>query len=137
MDRERGDHRLARRVFECEWCSEQGHHAVARELIHGSLVAVHLSEDALKRAVHQSVHRLGAELLRQLGRVGEVGKEHGDVLALALECRLLAQDLFDQVFGRVVARCRRVCPRWVPRVGCRNGCRIGTPGGWAASRRRS
>ena len=108
MDRECGDHRLARRVFECEWCPEQSHHAVARELIHGSLVAVHLSEDALKRAVHQSVHVLGAELLGQLRRIREVRKEHGDVFAFALECRLLTQDLFDQVFGRVVTRCGRV-----------------------------
>ncbi len=54
------------------------------------------------------MHPLRAELLRQLRRIGEVRKEHRDVLAFTLECRLLTQDLFDQVFGRVVTRRGRV-----------------------------
>ena len=85
LDRERGRDRAHRVVLVRDRRAEERHHAVARELIHGALVAVHRLHDRLKAAVHDAVQILGIEARRERGEARDVGEQHGHELALAFE----------------------------------------------------
>ena len=65
--------------------AEQGHEAVAQELVDRPLVAVDLAQGQLEEPVQQEVHGLRSQPLRQGGRAHQVAEEHGDLLALALQ----------------------------------------------------
>ena len=81
--------RAARRAWS-SWAigrPEQGHEAVAQELVDRPLVAVDLGEGQLEEPVEQQVHGLGPQPLGQRRRAHEVAEEDGDLLALALRGR--------------------------------------------------
>ncbi len=103
MHRESGRHRATRRVLEGDRGAEERHHAVAGELVDGSLVLVHLVEDGLDAAVDDLPDPL------RIGRFGEGGEPHHvhehdrDVFAFPLEGIPRGQDPLGEVLGRELA----------------------------------
>ena len=81
--------------------AEQGHDAVAHDLVHRALVAVDGLHHPLQYGIEQLARLFGIAIGEQLHRALEVGEEDGDLLALALEGGLRGQDLLGQVLGRV------------------------------------
>ena len=65
--------------------AEQRHDAVAHHLVDGALVAVDGLHHALEDRVEELAGLLGIAVGEQLHRALEIGEEHGDLLALALE----------------------------------------------------
>jgi hypothetical protein len=61
---------------------EDGHEAVAQELVDRPLVAVDLGEGELEEAVEQQVHRLRPQPLGERRRPHEVAEDDRDLLAL-------------------------------------------------------
>ena len=89
--------------------AEEGHDPVAHHLVHGALVAVDGLHHVLEHGIEELARLLGIAVGEQLHRALEVGEEHGDLLALALERRLGGEDLLGEVLGGV--RLRGVEPR--------------------------
>ena len=83
---------------------EQRHDAVAHDLVHRALVAMHRFHHPLEDRVEQPPRFLGIAIGEQLHRSFEVGEEHGDLLALALEGGARGQDLVGEMLGRVALR---------------------------------
>ena len=95
--RERG---AARVVLVGERGAEEGHEAIAEELVDRALVAMHLGEGGLEEGVDEDVHPLRPEPLGERSGPNQIAEEHGDWLALA----------FQRVLGVRIrsARCRGV-----------------------------
>jgi hypothetical protein len=106
LDRETREHGAPRCALEGQGRAEERHDAVAGELVHRALIAVHLVEDAPEALIHERVHRLRVGALGQRGVVCDISEQDRDVAAFALERRLLGQDAVDEVPGRVRARIR-------------------------------
>ena len=85
--------------------AEERHDAVAGELVHRALEAVHPLGEELEEAIEDVVPLLGIELLGVLHRALHVGEEHRDLLALALERGTGAEDLLGEM--RRGIRCGR------------------------------
>jgi hypothetical protein len=81
--------------------AEQGHKAIAEELVDGPLVAVHLAQGQVEELIEQRVHGLRAQALGQSRGVGQVAEEYGDLLALAFKGGTGGKDFFSQVPGSV------------------------------------
>src|SRR5262249_2387714 len=77
--------------------AEERHDAVAGELVHRPLEAVHARSEDGEETIDDPVPLLGIELLGQLHRALHVGEKHRDLLALALEHAAGAEDLLGQV----------------------------------------
>src|SRR3990170_1298714 len=101
LDPQRRVRRPSRAVLVADWRAEERHHAVARVLVDRPLEAVDLRRDQLEAPVHDPVHLLRVELLRQGREPCDVREEHGDLSALPFEGRPPLQDLLGQVLGRV------------------------------------
>jgi len=84
--------------------AEQGHDAVAHDLVHGAVVAVHGVDHARQHGIEQPACLLRIAIGQQLHRSFEIGEEHRHLLALALQCALGAEDLLGDVLGRVLRR---------------------------------
>ncbi len=82
-------------------CSEEGHDAVTHHLVDGTLVAVNGLHHVLQHRVEQLARLLGVTVGQQLHRALEIGKQHGDLLPLALQGGLGGQDLLGEVPGRI------------------------------------
>ena len=65
--------------------AEERHDPVAHDLVDGALVAVDGLHHPLEHGVEELARLLGVAVGEQLHRALEVGEEHGDLLALALE----------------------------------------------------
>ena len=91
--------------------AEERHDPVAHHLVDGALVAVDGLHHPLEDGIEELARLLGIAVGEQLHRALEVGEEHGDLLALALERRLGGEDLLGEVLGGVRLRCRRTDPR--------------------------
>ena len=86
--------------------AEEGHDAVAEELVDRALVAVDLVQHQLEGPGHEAVDVLGVEPLGERGEPRDVGEEDRDLLALALQGAPRGEDLLGQVLGRVrLGRC--------------------------------
>jgi hypothetical protein len=81
--------------------AEEGHDAVAEELVHGPFVAVDLGQHQLEGARHDGVDVLRIEPLGERGESGNVDEEDRDLLSLTLECRARSEDLIREVLGRI------------------------------------
>jgi hypothetical protein len=106
----RGVARSDRVLFVRDRRAEQRHDAVAHHLVDRALVVVHGFDHPLEHTVEQSARVLGVAVGEQLHRSLEVGEEHGDVLALALERVLRRADPLGQVrrgIGRRRCKARR------------------------------
>src|SRR5258706_11465612 len=84
-----------------EWRAEDRHDTVAHDLIDGAFVAVDGFHHALEHRIEQLAGVLGIAIREQLERALDVGEEHRDLLALALQRAAVAQDLFGEVSRRV------------------------------------
>ena len=91
-------------VLEGERRAEESHDAVAHHLVHRALVAVHGLHHLFQHGVEETLGVLGVAVRQELGGALEVGEQHRDLLALAFERVLGAEDLFGQVLGCVVDR---------------------------------
>ena len=98
---ERGVARAHRVVLVGERRAEQRHDPVAHHLVDGALVAVDGLHHPLEHGVEELARLLGIAVGEQLHRALEVGEEHGDLLALALERALRGEDLLGEVLGGV------------------------------------
>ena len=65
--------------------AEERHDPVAHDLVDGALVAVDGFHHALEHGVEELARLLGIAVGEQLHRALQVGEEHGDLLALALQ----------------------------------------------------
>ncbi len=73
--------------------AEQGHEAVAQELVDGPLVAVDRPQGELEEPVDQEMHDLRSEPLRQPSGPDHVAEDDGDLLALPFQGDPGLQDL--------------------------------------------
>ena len=101
---ERGVARAHGVILVGERRAEEGHDPVAHHLVHGALVAVDGLHHAFEHGVEELARLLGIAVGEQLHRALEVGEEHGDLLALALQRGLGGEDLLGQVLGGVGLR---------------------------------
>ena len=81
--------------------AEEGHDPVAHDPVHGALVAVDRLNHAFEHRVEELLRVLGVAVSKQLHRTLDVGEQHGDLLALALEGCPGGQDLVGKVLRRV------------------------------------
>ena len=81
--------------------AEQRHDPVAHHLVDGALVAVDGLHHPLEDRVEELPRLLGVAVGEQLHRALEVGEEHRDLLALALEGGLRGEDLLGEVLRGV------------------------------------
>jgi len=65
----------------------------------------------LIEGIAESTATFGVAVGEQLHRALEIGEEHGDLLALALEGGLGGEDLLGQVLGGIAVRRTRRCAR--------------------------
>ena len=72
-------------VFMGQRGPKQRHDAVAHDLVHRALVAVHGGHHALQHRVEELAGLFGIAVGQQLHRAFEVGKQHRDLLALAFQ----------------------------------------------------
>ncbi len=89
-DRKRGAHGTLRVVLVRDGRSEDGHHRVADELLHGAAVPLQLPSQPPVVAREHGAHVLRVELLGAAREADEIGEEHGHDLALlaGLPCLL-------------------------------------------------
>ena len=71
--------------------AEEGHDAIAHDLVDGALVAMNRLHHAFEYGVEQPARVLGISVGEQLHRPLQVSEEHRDLLALALEGGLRGQ----------------------------------------------
>jgi hypothetical protein len=84
--------------------AEERHDPVAHDLVDGAFVTVDGLHHVLEDRVQEPTRLLGITVGEQLHRALEVGEEHGDLLAFALEGGLGGQDLLDEMLRRVRPR---------------------------------
>ena len=89
--------------------AEERHEAVPEVLVDGSLVAVDGGGHQPQHLVQDPMHELGADLLGEPGRIGEVGEQHGQLLALPLLGAARGQAALGEVRRSVGGR-RRARP---------------------------
>ena len=85
--------------------TKERHNAIAQHLVDGTLEAVHGVHHQMNGRIEELLGGFGVEALNEPGGVLEVGKEHGDLLALAFQGRAGREDLLGQVGRRVGERC--------------------------------
>src|SRR5215813_5917574 len=98
---ERGIASPHRMVFVGEGSAEEGHDAVTHHLIDGSLVAMNGLHQPFEDGIENLASLLRVAIGEELHRALEVGEEHGDLLALALEPTLREEDLLREMLGRI------------------------------------
>ena len=81
--------------------TKQGHQAIPQDLVHGALEAVHGVHHQVNGRIEELLGGFGVEALDQPGGVLEVGKEHGDLLALPCQSRAGRENLLSQMGRRI------------------------------------
>ena len=84
-------------VFMGQRRPEQGHDAVAQDLVDRAFVAVHGVHHEVQHRIQDLPGLFRIEAGDQLRRALDVGKEHGDLLALAFQCCARGEDFLSQV----------------------------------------
>ena len=74
---------------------------IARELVDGAFIPMHLLCQDLETPVHEGMHIFRIEGPGQRAETHDVGKQHRDLLALAFQGAAHGQDLVGQVPRRV------------------------------------
>src|SRR5262249_13312371 len=90
--------------FMREGCTKQRHDAITHYLVYCALEAVHGIHHPLEHGIKDLTRLLGVTIGEQPHRPLQIGEQHRDLLALALECRLGGEDLLGEVLGRVRLR---------------------------------
>ncbi len=104
-----GAHRV---VFVGERRAEERHDAVAHDLVHRALVAVHRLHHPLQHGIQQAPGFLRILVGQELHRPLEIGEEHRDLLALAFQRVPGGQDLLGEVLRGIALR-GRLALRWL------------------------
>ena len=112
LHRERGIARPHRVILVGQRGAEEGHDAVAHDLIHGAFVAMDGVHHSLEHRVEDSPRLLGIPVGQELHRALHVGEEDGDLLALTFQGGARVEDARGEVLRGV-------------RLGCRGGPGIG------------
>jgi hypothetical protein len=86
--------------------AEEGHDAVAEELIHRPLIAVHLGQHQLEGAVHEAMDFFRVTPFGERSKPGDIHEQHRHLLALTFESAPGGQDLLSKVFGGICLRRR-------------------------------
>ena len=81
--------------------AEERHDAIAEHLVDGAFVAVHGIHHDVQRRVQELAGLFRIEARDQFGRALEIGKEHGDLLALAFQGAARGEDLLGQILRSV------------------------------------
>ena len=81
--------------------AEERHDPIAHHLIHCALVAVDRLHHAFEDGVKDLSRLLGITVGEEFHRALQVGEEHRDLLALALESGLGSEDLLGEMLRRV------------------------------------
>jgi hypothetical protein len=97
-----GSHRV---VFVSQRGAEERHDAVAHDLVHGTLVAVHRLHHALDHGIEEFTCFLGIAVGQQLHGALQVGEEHRHLLAFPFEGGFGVQNFLSEVSGGVAKRC--------------------------------
>src|SRR4029450_5697354 len=84
--------------------AKQRHNAIAHDLVHGALIAVHGFHHALQDRIEELPGLLRVTVGQQLHGTLQVCEEHGNLLALAFQGRTRGEDLFGEVARRVGLR---------------------------------
>ena len=80
---------------------KEGHNAIAHDLVHRALIAVHRGHQVLQDRVEDLPGFLGVTIGDQLQGALQVGKQHRDLLAFAFQVAARRQNLLGQVRWRV------------------------------------
>src|SRR5215510_9156112 len=83
---------------------EQGHNAVAQDLIHRALVAVHRLHQGAQGGAEELTPVFRLNTLDQLRGTLDIGKQHGDLLAFTFQVATRLQNLLSEVLGSVCLR---------------------------------
>src|SRR6185369_4175029 len=94
---QRGVARALRMVLMRDRRAEKRHDAVAGVLVDAAFVAMHAGRQQLEELVHDPVPGLGIDGLGERHRLLDVGEQHRDLLAFALDDSALAQDLLGEM----------------------------------------
>ena len=89
--------------------AKERHDAIAHDLVDRALVAVHGGHHAFQDGIEELPGLLGVALGQQFHGAFEVGKQHGDLLALAFQGTAGGEDLLSQIGWRVAEGAGR---RW-------------------------
>ena len=88
------------------WCLLHGerrtkkcHNAVARELVHRALIAVHLVDEQFIQVIHEGKERFLPKLLTESRIARHIGEQHRDQLTFTLQPTAIGQDFVRQVAG--------------------------------------
>ena len=84
-------------------CPKQRHNAVAHDLVHRALVAMHGGHQVLQDRVEEVPSFLEVAVGDQLQGALDVGKQHRDLFALACQVAAGRQNLLGQVLGVYVS----------------------------------
>ncbi len=77
--------------------AEQRHDPIAHDLVDGPLIPVDRLHHSLEHRIEELARLLGIAVDQELHRAFQVGKQDGDLLALALESRFGGEDLLGEV----------------------------------------
>ena len=91
-------------VFVRQRRAEEGHDPVAHDIVHRALVPVNGFDHAFHHAFQELARLLGIAVGDELHGALEVGEQHGDLLALALDRAPRNQNLFREVLWDVGLR---------------------------------
>ena len=83
---------------------KQGHNAIAHDLVHGPLIAVHGGHHSFQHGVEELAGLLGVAVSQQFHRALQVGKEDRHLLALAFEDGFGGEDFLDQILRGISQR---------------------------------
>ena len=107
LDGEGGQEGTSRVVFMSQRRAEKRHKAIAQEMTHRAVVAMHLRTSEIELRVQQAVHRLGAEAFGQRGGAHDVAEPHRNLFQFAGQRALRGEDLLCEVLWRIgLRRCK-------------------------------
>ena len=92
--------------------AKQRHDAVAHDLVHRALIAMHGLHHAFQHGIEELPGLLRVTVGEEFHGALEVGKQHGDLLALAFEGAAGGENLLGEIGGGVGERRLRRCRRW-------------------------
>jgi hypothetical protein len=108
---------------------KQRHNAIAEDLVHRALVAVHGLHHGVQGWVKEPPGLFRIKARDQLRGALNIGKQHGDLLALALQVATRGQNFLSQMFGGVGCRGYKLGrhggprPDWLPAFEAEFGAR--------------
>ena len=84
-------------IFVGQRSPKEGHNAVAQHLVHRALIAVHGLHHAVQSGVEELLGGFRVEVLNQLGRVLDIGKQHRHLFAFTFQGTAGGEDLLGEI----------------------------------------